>query len=132
MPLPWHEDYERYVKRLGLSRREFIGVGLEKIKLNYEQVKTQSFNQGVAVGQEQGYAKGHKDGFAKGKEEGRQEGKEETYKLAEQCWKIELYCPACMQVKEVLANSVTYQMLVDFLYYFGWVCRDCYERGFYR
>ena len=132
MPLQWHEDYEKYVNRFGLSRRDFMGASLKKIKLDYEQVKTQSFNQGVAVGRKQGYDQGHNEGYVKGKEEGRQEGRVEGYKLAEKCWKIELCCPGCGEIEEVLANSLTYQMLIDFLYYYGWMCRNCQERRFYR
>ena len=132
MPLPWHEDYEIHVENLGLSRREFMGVSLEKIKLDYEQIRAQSFNQGVAIGHKQGYSQGHNDGSAKGKEEGRREVTEEAFKLAESYWKIEFYCPRCRRLTEVSANSWTYRSLIDFLYYFGWVCGDCCERGFYR
>jgi flagellar biosynthesis/type III secretory pathway protein FliH len=132
LPKPWHGDYEIYVEKHGLSRKTFMGVALGKIKLDYEQVRDKAFAEGITVGHKQGYTQGRNDGFATGKEEGRKEGKDEGYKLAEQYLKIVLCCPACGRLEEVFANSWTYQMLVDFLYHYGWVCWDCYNRRFYR
>jgi len=136
MPLSWHEEYEIYVKKFGLSRREFMGVSLEKIKLNFEQIRTQAYNEGFAVGRKQGhqegYAEGETTGYNKGREEGFAEGKHVGIDQGKGEWGIWYLCCICGGFIYVKPNSEEHNEIVDFFDYRGWAHLDCANRRFYR
>ncbi len=140
MPLQWHEDYKRYVTRLGLSRRDFMGVGLKKIKLDYEKVRTQGYNtghddgykQGHEVGFEkgkevgynngdqQGYERGRREGIAEGILQGRYQGDKEGYARSLEEWRIWYFCPRCHEMLFVTPYSVIHNDIIGFLMSRGW------------
>ena len=138
MPLPWHKDYENYVKKFGLSRREFMGVSLEKIKVNYEQIRTQAINEGFAFGRRQGHQEGYSEGktvgFNKGRESGLEEGKEigrnigvlDGFEQGRMCYMICVYCSICGRIECLSSNSESHEYLIEFLLYHGWRCPGCY------
>ena len=136
MPLQWHKDYETYVKKLGLSRREFMGVALEKIKLDYEQIKTQSFNKGFAVGRKQGhqegYAEGENIGYKKGREDGFEEGKKIGIDQGTSDCTIWYFCVLCGEPIYVKPGSEEHKMIINFFNHYTRAHTKCAQGRFYR
>ncbi len=135
MALPWHKDYEIHVEKFGLCRREFMGISLEKIKLNYEQVRAQAYNEGFQVGHKQGhqegYAEGENIGYSKGREDGFAEGKHVGINQGKNDYQIWYYCSICGGPLYVKSGSMEHRAIMEYLYSYGWSHPQCAERRFY-
>ena len=57
-----------------ISRREFMGIALEKWKINNENIKTMAFQLGYEQAKNEWYGRGLHDGNIKGYERGVLEG----------------------------------------------------------
>ena len=62
MPLEWHKEYNELIEKLNFSRREFMGISLDKQKADYDTVCKQA------------HEEGHQEGYQKGLEEGKKIG----------------------------------------------------------
>lgn len=135
MPLSWVNEYEKYVKCLGLSRKDFMGVSLEKIKLDYEQIRAQAYNEGFQVGHKQGhqdgYAEGENVGYNKGREDGFTEGKHIGIDQGKADCQIWYYCSICGGPLYIKSGSMEHRAIMEYLYSYGWSHPQCVERRFY-
>jgi flagellar biosynthesis/type III secretory pathway protein FliH len=135
MPLLWHKDYEIYVKRLGLCRRDFMGVSLEKIKLNYEQARNQGYKDGYAngykKGRDEGYAEGESVGYQNGHEKGFSEGEQVGYDQGASDCSIWCYCCICGEPIYVKPDSEEHKAVIDFFDDQSWAHLECANRRFY-
>lgn len=135
MPLSWHKDYDLYVAKCGLSRKNFMGVSLEKIMLTYEQVRTQAYNEGFAAGHKQGsidgYSEGERMGYNKGRQEGFEEGKQVGIDLGKSMWAIWYPCLICGRPVFITPLSEEHYLISDFFIDHGWAHLDCAKRMSY-
>ncbi len=105
-----------------------MGISLDKIKLDYEQIHAQAYNEGLQVGQKQGYSQGHNDGSAKGKEEGRREGKQIGIEQGTRESQIWYFCSLCGGPKYITPGSEDHKAIIYLLGQQGWAHMECARR----
>lgn len=81
MPQEWHDEFKTLAESVGLSRREFMAVVLDKIMIDFENARVQGYKEGSHIGHTKGYKEGYQHGEAAGYEKGLQEGLEKGEKI---------------------------------------------------
>ena len=129
MPLEWHEDFDRYITRNGLSRRDFMGVSLLKIRFDFKKVRDQAYKEGHTnghkMGDEEGYTRGYAEGQERGRREGYVEGAEYMYKKMKDQNKLWYYCAVCNEIKFIEPNSPEHKFIIDMMRVHGWKHPGC-------
>ena len=140
MPQVWHDECKKLVKKLGMSRREFMGLSLNKLNANYDKVRAQARKEGHDVGYDKGHGEGYKKGEAVGHKKGFQEGLEKGEKIGEEKAASEWYekgkkdgriwywCWICDKPIFVTPWSDTHTKIMRLLHQFRWGHPECYER----
>lgn len=112
MPKEWIEDMNKYLQESGVSRRQFLGLALKKLKASYTQVETKNYNAGFDIGFEKGKEIGYNDGYIKGIQEGFTLGHEEGYKKGINDFAIDVPCYKCGNLITIKPNTVEHSYLI--------------------
>lgn len=97
MPIEWHDALKLYLQKTNRSRETFMGLALNQITENYEEVYKKGFNDGEV--------EGHKNGLNYGKILGKQEGYDEVYDKGKNDWIIRVPCCTCGEPVDIIPNS---------------------------
>lgn len=108
MPQEWIEDMEKYLRDTRQSRRDFMGISLEKQKADC--------------------TKEREEGFEEGKELGKEIGKEEGYKNAEKKYRIWYYCRKCNDIIIMMPNGLDHKALIEYMKLYGWSHTGCLNK----
>ena len=99
MPKEWHEALYKYRQKIGMSNTMILGLMLEKVILNYEETKKQSYNEGLKIGIDEGKKMGDENAYNKGKQDGYiqgyNQGRDEGYKNGKNEYIIDVPCVRC-------------------------------------
>ena len=97
MPKEWIDELEAELKFNGQSRRDFLGIALEKQALNAEEIRVTWRKKGY----DQGYEQGLKDGDTKGYTKGMNE------------WAIWGYCCNCNKKLFFKRDSPNHKVMIE-------------------
>ena len=105
MPKEWIEEVERYLRGTRQSRRDFMGISLEKQKTDFSKALEEEFEEGKMFGIEL--------------------GKEEGYKCAKKKYGIWYFCSKCNGLITMLPNGPDHEALIKYMKQAGWSHVDC-------
>ena len=97
MPKEWIDELEIELKANGQSRKEFLGIALNKQRLNAEKIRV--------TWRKKGYNQGNKDGYKNGYNEGYEKGMND--------WAIWCYCYNCNKAIFIKPNSDDHEKIID-------------------
>lgn len=108
IPLDWEEEIKQIMKDMGLSKKEFIGVDLKKIKANYTRV--------------------YKKGFNNGKQEGYDEGEMDGVNDSSERWAIWYFCSICNKKIYIMPNSNSHEAVIQYMKDHSWGHAECHNK----
>jgi flagellar biosynthesis/type III secretory pathway protein FliH len=97
MPKEWIEELEAELEVNGQSRRDFLGIALEKQSLNAEKIRV--------AWRKKGESQGYEDGLKKGKDKGYNEGMNE--------WAIWVQCFKCYKQLFIIRDSPDHKYIIE-------------------
>jgi flagellar biosynthesis/type III secretory pathway protein FliH len=140
MPLEWHYEYKKQAKELEISKRDFIGISLNKQRINLDKVRAKARKEGYDIG----YSRGHTEGYNKGKADGYQEGHQnaleegkeigkkesasENYEKGKKDGRIWFKCCICNKPIFITPWSDTHFDIMHLLNQMRWGHPECYDR----
>ena len=97
MPKEWIDELESELKANGQSRKDFLGIALEKQALNAGEIRVNWRKKGYDQGYEQGLKDGDAEGYTKGKYD----------------WAIWVYCCNCLKQLFIKRDSQDHKVLIE-------------------
>jgi hypothetical protein len=109
IPKDWEEELNQILKDMGISKKEFIGIALKKIRASYNRV----YQKGLNFGEILGYSKGHNDGINE----------------ASETWAIWYFCDICNKEILVEPNTNSHKAIIQYMKEYGWGHSECHKEN---
>jgi flagellar biosynthesis/type III secretory pathway protein FliH len=113
MPQAWHDILKELLEETGVDRKTFMGIVLNKLKANHEQIYKQGSNEGYKEGHKNGLKEGKEEGITLGKEEGYTDGYNKGYAKGTKDHAIVVYCARCKKEMTIEPLSMNHTLIVE-------------------